>query len=488
MRRIRKKAGTGRGWAPEREAGAWRGGTEDGRELFFEDQQALASLPFLIGELAARGVDEAMVIGGGLTFLVQGVVGGGPEEESRGVLRQVAGAQRERVQGDVGTAGAGGGEGKAAPAVSVRRIDLRSPVEDGVGLVKLRLANKVLAVSDEQIGIIRSGGEEMEVELVRTGEVAGFGKDGGQHAGDLRVVGVGVMELLEERESLGLVLIGEHGGKLRGERGIVGVFGERGAQKGLGLGILLAQDKQMGQAGAGGDGLWIFVQDAAIGGCGGFVLAGFFGELGGKQGVGGRLGRELESFEQVVGGGSGIGVAIDAGEGTPGAGLECRIGQAGIEGGGGDEFGPGLGKLVLARKEQAKRDVSLERFGIGGDGAAIESGGIVEPVLCVGDVAGVEEGARVGGVGGEVRIEPGFGGLPIGAGDGGFGGGDFGGDGLGGCGGGAGGGRWSTGGRRRLLRDCAGRGEKRGREEHKKNGTRQAKPQEIRCVSGQFLV
>ncbi len=81
--------------------------------------------------------------------------------------------------------------------------------------------------------------------------------------------------------------------------------------------------------------------------------------------------------------------------------------------------------------------MGFKGFGIGGDGAAIESSGIVETVLCVGNVAGVEEGARVGGMGGEVRIEFGFGGFPVGAGDGGFGGCDFGGDGLrsrGGCG------------------------------------------------------
>ena len=80
--------------------------------------------------------------------------------------------------------------------------------------------------------------------------------------------------------------------------------------------------------------------------------------------------------------------------------------------------------------------MSLERFGIGGDGAAIEGGGVVETILRVGNVAGIEEGARVGGVGGQPRVQFGFGGLPVGAGDGGFGGGDFGGDGLGGCGGG----------------------------------------------------
>ncbi len=337
----------------------------------------------------------------------------------------------ERVHGDVGMAGAGGGKGQAAPAVDVGRIDLRGLVEDGVCLVKLGLVNKILAVGDEQIGIVRDGGEEMQVELVGAGEVAGIGEDRGQHAGDGGVGGMGGVELLEEREGLGLVLIGEHGGELSGKRGVVRVLCERGAEEGFGLGILLAQDEQMSQAGRGGRGIGFFVEDAAIGGCGGVELAGFFGELGGEEGIGGGFRRELEGFEQVVGGCGGIGVAIDAGEGAPGAGLERGIGNAGIERGGSDELGTRFGELVLTSEKQAERDVGLKGFGVGGDGAAIESGGIVETVLRVGHVAGVEEGARVGGMGSELSVELGLGGLPVGCGDGGFGGGDFGGDGLG---------------------------------------------------------
>ncbi|MEI9969327.1 MAG: hypothetical protein WDM87_12140 [Terracidiphilus sp.] len=74
--------------------------------------------------------------------------------------------------------------------------------------------------------------------------------------------------------------------------------------------------------------------------------------------------------------------------------------------------------------------MSFKGAGIGGDRAAIESSGIIETILRVGDVACVEEGARVGGMGCEVRIEFGFGGFPVGAGDGDFGGCDFGCDGL----------------------------------------------------------
>ena len=101
--------------------------------------------------------------------------------------------------------------------------------------------DKVLAVRDEQVGIVRDGGEEMDEELVGTGVVAGVGEDRGQHAGDGGVGGVGGVKLLEEREGLGFVLIGEHGGELRGERGVVGILGERRAEQGFRLGILLAR-------------------------------------------------------------------------------------------------------------------------------------------------------------------------------------------------------------------------------------------------------
>ena len=171
--------------------------------------------------------------------------------------------------------------------------------------------------------------------------------------------------------------------------------------------------------------LRVVAQDAAIGGFGGVVLAGFFGQFGGEQGVGRRFRRELEGFKQIVGGCGGIGVAIDARQGAPGAGFECGTGLAGIESGSGDEFGAGLVQLVLAGEKQAQRDVRLKRFGIGGDGAAIESGSVVEAILRIGHVAGVEEGAGVGGMGGEPWIQFGFGGLPVGSGDSSLGGGEL---------------------------------------------------------------
>ena len=94
---------------------------------------------------------------------------------------------------------------------------------------------------------------------------------------------MGVVKLFEEREGLGIVLIGEHGGKLRRECRVIGILDERGAEQGFGVGILLAQDEQVSQAGVGSRGVRVVSQDAAVGGLGGVVLAGFFGKFSGEQ-------------------------------------------------------------------------------------------------------------------------------------------------------------------------------------------------------------
>ena len=205
----------------------------------------------------------------------------------------------------------------------------------------------------------------------------------------------------------------------------------------------------MSQAGRGSRGIGVLVEDPAISGRGGFELAAFFGKLGGKERIRGSFRRELQGFEQIVGCGTGIGVAIDAGECAPSTGFERGVGNTGIESGGGEQLRTRFGEFILPREEQAEGDVSLERIGVGGDGAAVENSSVVETILGVGDVAGVEEGARVSRMGGEVNVELGLSGLPVGCGDGRFGGGDFGGDGLrscGCCGGRFGGrGRWRRG-------------------------------------------
>jgi hypothetical protein len=74
--------------------------------------------------------------------------------------------------------------------------------------------------------------------------------------------------------------------------------------------------------------------------------------------------------------------------------------------------------------------VSLERLGVGGHGAAVESGSVIEAVLGISDIASVEECARIGWMGGEIGIEFGLSSLPVGCGDSCFSGGYFGGYGL----------------------------------------------------------
>ena len=83
-----------------------------------------------------------------------------------------------------------------------------------------------------------------------------------------RIVGVGGVEFLEQGKGLGLVLRGQHGGQLGVEGRVVGRFFEGGAEKCFGLGILLSRDEQVGQAGIGGGGVWIFGEQAAVGGLG----------------------------------------------------------------------------------------------------------------------------------------------------------------------------------------------------------------------------
>ena len=137
----------------------------------------------------------------------------------------------------------------------------------------------------------------------------------------------------------------------------------------------------------------------------------------------GCFGSELESFEQFAGGQFGISFAVGAGtvetsEGAPRAGFQGGTGFTGIEGRGGEQFGVGFVLFALAGEQQAEREMRFEGIGIGFDGAAVEAGGGVEMILVVGDVSGVEEGAGVGCVGGEVGVEFGGGGLPVGFGDG----------------------------------------------------------------------
>ena len=136
--------------------------------------------------------------------------------------------------------------------------------------------------------------------------------------------------------------------------------------------------------------IWVGGEDAAVSGLCGLGVAGLLGKLGGEEGIVGSLGRELEGFEEIAGGLSGVSGAVDLGEGAPGAGFGERADFAGVEFGGEGELGAGVIEFTLAGEKKAERDMRLKGFGVGFDGLAVEGDGVVEAVLGVGYVAGVE--------------------------------------------------------------------------------------------------
>ena len=180
--------------------------------------------------------------------------------------------------------------------------------------------------------------------MIGAGEVSGVGQDFGEHAGNGGVIGVGVVELLDQRQGFSLVLCGEDGGELGGEGGVVGGLLEGGAEEGFRFGILLFSDEQMGEAGVGRGGFGVLGKDAAIGGFGGGGFTGLVGEVGGEDGIVGGFRGELEGLKQVAGGLGGVGGAVDLSQGAPCAGFQGGAGVTGVEGGGCGEFAAGFGQ------------------------------------------------------------------------------------------------------------------------------------------------
>jgi len=303
-------------------------------------------------------------------------------------------------------------------------------VEGGEGLGKAELAGEVLSVGYEQVGVFGALGEEGGVVVVGAGGVARFSENFSQHAGDGGIFWVGVVEFLDEGQGFRLVLCGEDRGQLRSEGGVIRGLLECGAEEGFGFRELIGGDEDVGEAGVGGSGFGIGGENAAVGGLGGFVVAGLLRQFGGEKGVVWGFGRELEGLEEVVGGLGGVVVAIDLSEGAPGAGFGERADFSGVEVGGEGELGAGVVEFVLTGEKEAEGDMGLKGFGVGFNGLAVEGDGVVEAVLGVGHVAGVEEGAGVSEVGGDVGSQFGRGGFPVGFGDGGFGFCDFRGEGL----------------------------------------------------------
>jgi hypothetical protein len=266
------------------------------------------------------------------------------------------------------------------------------------------LADHVLTVGNEKNRVVGRSFEEGQIEMVGARRVSCIGENPGKHAGDGVVVGVLVVELLDEGKRIGLVFTDEYSGELGGERRIVGRLGKGVAKEGFGFGILLASNEQMYEIGGGGSGAGVFCEETAVGGFGSVRLICVFGDVGCEEGVGICLRGDLESFEQLGGGLSGIVLAVDAGEGAPGLGLGGGAGVAGIELRCIDELRAGVFEVVLACQQESKGEMGFKGVGVGDDGAAIEGGGFIDVVEVIGDVAGIEEGARVSGVGGQPGI------------------------------------------------------------------------------------
>ena len=239
------------------------------------------------------------------------------------------------------------------------------------------------------------------------------------------------MELLEQGDGFGFVFSDEDGGELGGERDVAGMFGERGPEQGFGVGVFFLLDERVGEAADGLYGIGVSGEQAAIGGFGAGGVSAGFGEAGGQERVLWGFGRQLEGVEQVAGGLGVVGMAGEAGavdlsEGAPDLSEGGVAGGAGIELGGGEERGTGVGELAGAGEQEAERGLGGEVFRLEREAAAVERDGVGFAVLLVGDEGCVKEGAGVVGMVGEPGVEQRRGGLPVAFGESGFGAGEFG--------------------------------------------------------------
>ncbi len=142
----------------------------------------------------------------------------------------------------------GSGEGNSAPGIGVGGIEFGGFVEGRQGFIEVLLTNQILPAGDEQFDIIRRLGQESEVKLVGSFELAGLGEDIRKHPGDCRVQRVSGMEFLKQRQSIGVVLCGKDRGELRVQSGIVGRLLECRADEFFGFGIVLVLDENVSKA------------------------------------------------------------------------------------------------------------------------------------------------------------------------------------------------------------------------------------------------
>ena len=133
-------------------------------------------------------------------------------------------------------------------------------------------------------------------------------------------------------------------------------------------------------------------------GVGGVARRGL-GQLGGQECVFGGFRGEFEGFEEFSAGVGRVGLCVEAGEGSPGAGAEGGV--TGGEFGGAQEGDVGFVKASGAGEKEAEGDVRLGEGGVIGDGGAVAlfgGGGLVEGVLGGAEIV-KEAGVFWGGLG-----------------------------------------------------------------------------------------
>ena len=124
-------------------------------------------------------------------------------------------------------------------------------VEGRKGFRIFKLADQVLAMANQQDRVVGIGREQAGIETVGASSVAGYSQHLGQHTGDGRVGRVCVVQLLNQRQSLGLILSGQHGGQLRGQRRVVRRVLQGGAEEGFSFRVLFSSNQQVSQSGIG---------------------------------------------------------------------------------------------------------------------------------------------------------------------------------------------------------------------------------------------
>src|SRR5579883_3269648 len=121
-----------------------------------------------------------------------------------------------------------GGEGEAAPGVSVTGIELNGLLQDGHGLCVFLLANEGVSMGREQAGTIGRGTQKLHIDGVGLVWLA-LGICVGEHFADGGICGFELVQLFKHADGFRLLAFGiKDESKLGVQGGIVGVAAESG--------------------------------------------------------------------------------------------------------------------------------------------------------------------------------------------------------------------------------------------------------------------